>query len=161
MSMLSVAVNRARAARAVVVTPPVEIYLWTPIKHYDLKTIVSNLLFYDDHCPQSVNTCEPIAPGIQRPSIEGIKRLIRATYSVTEAELIGQGKQASVVRVRMMACYLCCRHTMSSTPVIGRHFGNRDHTTIISARDRIAERRLSNEALNHELLKLEARIATA
>jgi chromosomal replication initiator protein len=49
------------------------------------------------------------------------------------AELKGPSRRQAVSRARAMAMYLARQMTSHSTAAIGRHFGGRDHTTVMHA----------------------------
>ena len=61
-------------------------------------------------------------------------------FGVTKEELTGKKKNKEIVEPRQLAVYLITE--MLSLPLvsIGQIFGGRDHTTIIHARDKIAEK---------------------
>lgn len=99
-------------------------------------------------------------------TIQAIQLVVSRRYGVSIAELKSVRRESHILHARMVAAYLACSLTTLSTPVIGRAFGGRDHTTIISARDVIAERMRRNLALAGEIQSLErelqhAGIATA
>ena len=54
-------------------------------------------------------------------------------------QLLERTRRHAVARPRQIAMYLACRLTQASLPDIGARFGGFDHTTIMYARDRIAE----------------------
>jgi chromosomal replication initiator protein len=56
---------------------------------------------------------------------------------------------------RQIAMYLCRSMTDLSLPKIGEYFGNRDHTTVLHAVDKIEGERSSNAALGDILSSLE------
>ncbi|MDE7158940.1 MAG: chromosomal replication initiator protein DnaA, partial [Clostridiales bacterium] len=70
---------------------------------------------------------------------EAIIRATCAHFSITEAELLGKNKRQELVRPRQICTYLMC--DMLSIPLknIGAKMGGRDHTTVIYARDKVAE----------------------
>ncbi len=68
--------------------------------------------------------------------------IVRATcayFSLTKNDLLGKNKRHEVVHARQVCIYLMCE--MLSLPLvsIGKEMGGRDHSTIIYARDKIAE----------------------
>ena len=65
-------------------------------------------------------------------------------FNVTTEDLVGKKKNKAIVEPRMIAIYLIT--DMLSLPLvkIGQIFGGRDHTTVIHARDKIAEELKSN-----------------
>ena len=48
-------------------------------------------------------------------------------------ELKGKTRQQRVVRARGVAMFLARQLTANSLESVGRHFGNRDHTTVLHA----------------------------
>jgi hypothetical protein len=70
-------------------------------------------------------------------SIKRIQHAVCAEYNITLSELLSQRRHKNIVRPRQVAMYLCKTLTDRSFPEIGRRFGGRDHTTVISAVHRI------------------------
>ncbi|MCP3994893.1 MAG: chromosomal replication initiator protein DnaA [bacterium] len=61
-----------------------------------------------------------------------------AQYSGTTIDdLLGPSRRQPLARHRQIAMYLCREYTDLSLPKIGRAFGNRDHTTVLHAVDKI------------------------
>ena len=73
-------------------------------------------------------------------SIDAIKRVIADTFSISLTVLEGPGRTQAIVAPRQLAMYLCRELTDASLPAIGRAFGGRDHTTVLYAVTKIAER---------------------
>jgi hypothetical protein len=89
-------------------------------------------------------------------SIVAVKSAVRRRYSISEPDLISHRREQPHMRIRQIAMYLCCKLTGCSLPEIGRHFGNRDHTTILSNRDRIMRLRKTDQGLDLALQSMEA-----
>ena len=66
-------------------------------------------------------------------SIEGIQKMVAQHFDLTPELLIGKTRKQEVSSPRQIAMYLVKRHTKSPLKVIGLHFGNRDHSTVIHA----------------------------
>lgn len=66
-------------------------------------------------------------------SIEGIQKLVARHFDLTPELLIGKTRKQEVAAPRQIAMYLAKRHTKSPLKVIGLHFGNRDHSTVVHA----------------------------
>jgi chromosomal replication initiator protein len=66
-------------------------------------------------------------------SIEGIQNLVANHFDLTPELLIGKTRKHDISSPRQIAMYLTKRHTKSPLKVIGLHFGNRDHSTVIHA----------------------------
>jgi chromosomal replication initiator protein len=66
-------------------------------------------------------------------------------FGVTPEELLSGSRAARVAWPRQVAMYLARELTSESLPAIGRHFGGRDHTTVLHACKRTSQR-LSTDA---------------
>lgn len=76
-------------------------------------------------------------PVPQYPSIAAIKQAVCREFQVTFLTMVSQRRAHSEVRPRQVAMWLAKNLTPRSLPDIGRHFGGRDHTTVIHAVRRI------------------------
>jgi chromosomal replication initiator protein len=74
-------------------------------------------------------------------------------FGLTTSDLRGKSRRQAVADARALAMYLVRGRTGASYAEVGRHFGNRDHTTVLhacrklsaqTARDQ-ATRRLAND----------------
>lgn len=66
-----------------------------------------------------------------------IKEIIAETarkYGLRPAEIVSHRRSRRLIGPRQEAMWRCCMETSRSLPVIARHFGGRDHTTIIHGR---------------------------
>ncbi len=73
-------------------------------------------------------------------SVKSIVHAVAAVTGVSPDEIYGVHRTVSTVRARHLAMYLATVYcTRLSLPAIGRLMGGRDHTTIIHARDKIAQ----------------------
>ena len=70
---------------------------------------------------------------------ERIIDAVCAIAHITKQAIVGGRRAARIVRPRQIAAYLMYEMTGLSLPQIGKLLGNRDHTTIMHARRRIAE----------------------
>jgi chromosomal replication initiator protein len=68
-----------------------------------------------------------------------IQKVVAAHFNVTTTDLKGQRRHRAIALPRMIAMFLARNHTPSSFPEIGHRFGNRDHSTVISAVRKIQE----------------------
>jgi chromosomal replication initiation ATPase DnaA len=69
-------------------------------------------------------------------SVGQIKRAVAKRYNVTTADLEGPCRKIRFARPRQIAMALAYRRLRRygySLPLIGRHFGGRDHTTVLFA----------------------------
>jgi chromosomal replication initiator protein len=79
----------------------------------------------------------------QRPprrSVEDIQRATCEAFGISPAELISSARARRLTWPRQVAMYLARELTDQTLPAIGRAFGGRDHTTVMHACKRTAER---------------------
>jgi chromosomal replication initiator protein len=74
------------------------------------------------------------------PSIERIQDLVAEAFDLTREELLSPSRTARVAWPRQVAMYLAREHTHETLPAIGRQFGGRDHSTVLHACKRAADR---------------------
>lgn len=77
--------------------------------------------------------------------LEDISRIVADFFGVPLDSLRSGSKLRSVSGARMLAMWLARQHTRSGLTEIGRHFGSRSHSTVISAKQRVDELRETNE----------------
>jgi len=75
-----------------------------------------------------------------RPTLESVLDATCEHFSLTRDELLSASRSPRVVWPRQLAMYLAREHTGASLPAIGGAFGGRNHTTVIHACRRAAER---------------------
>ena len=66
-------------------------------------------------------------------SIESIQQQVARHFDLTPELLIGRTRKQDVAQARQIAMFLAKRFTRNPLKMIGLHFGNRDHTTVIHA----------------------------
>ena len=74
---------------------------------------------------------------------------------MTEKKLYGKSRIVDTVNARHIAMYLCRELTQNSLIFIGKHFGKRDHSTVIHACRAIEEKIVKDSSVkkNINLLK--------
>ena len=87
-----------------------------------------------DHVLKDVFPQGTAAPEVTIPRIQ---EAVSGRFGVTIDELVSPRRSQSVAYPRQVAMYLCRELTDSSLPKIGREFGNRDHTTVMHATQKI------------------------
>ena len=94
-------------------------------------------------------------------SIERIQELVCDRFSVTLTELTSERRSQNIVYPRQVAMYLSRELTDSSLPKIGKHFGGRDHTTVIHATSKIARLIREDRSVYNLVQELTARVKQA
>ena len=70
-------------------------------------------------------------------TIKQIKSHVSDFFNVTESDLASKTRTKEIAHARQVAMYLSRELTSISLPKIGENFGNRDHTTVMHAYDKI------------------------
>jgi chromosomal replication initiator protein len=92
-------------------------------------------------------------------SIGVIQATVSAHFGVSTQELLSSSRSARVALPRQLAMYLARELTDESLPAIGRHFGGRDHTTVMYACRRAGARIDDDTAVHEAVEKLRAMLA--
>ena len=80
------------------------------------------------------------AGGAAGPSVEAIQDAVCEAFAITVDELLSPSRAARLVWPRQVAMYLARENTNLTFPDIGRRFGGRNHTTVMHAVKRTADR---------------------
>ncbi len=94
-------------------------------------------------------------------SVEDIQRAVCHHFHLRSNDLTSKDRHKSVAFARHVAMYLCKQRLKCSFPEIGRAFGNRDHTTVMSAVRKIEAQRESDPQVRAHLEALERKLAEA
>ncbi|MDX9755109.1 MAG: chromosomal replication initiator protein DnaA [bacterium] len=76
---------------------------------------------------------------VKEISIEKIQRKVAEYYNIKPSDIIGKNRSRSIARPRQIAMYLSRKLTKHSYPEIGTFFGNKDHTTVLFACNKIGK----------------------
>ncbi|MEX2174498.1 MAG: helix-turn-helix domain-containing protein [Pirellulaceae bacterium] len=79
-------------------------------------------------------------------------------FEITVTELKGKSRQRRIAEARGLAMTLCRELTGASYAQIGRHFGNRDHTTVLHACKKVKAAAARDDDAAHLLAELTAQI---
>ena len=95
------------------------------------------------------------------PSMNEIMRAVAVEYRVTVIDIVSARRAKKVVLPRHIAMLLARRLTHLSMPQIGRHLGNRDHTTILHGVRSIEQKLASDTALAEVIARIELSLVEA
>ncbi|MGL4408804.1 MAG: chromosomal replication initiator protein DnaA [Zoogloea sp.] len=84
-------------------------------------------------------------------TVEFIQKTVADYYKIKVADMHSKKRTRVIARPRQVAMFLAKDLTPMSLPAIGEAFGGRDHTTVLHACRTIAELRLGDTQLNHDL----------
>jgi chromosomal replication initiator protein len=93
---------------------------------------------------------ERLGPG----SVAEIQAAACEHFGLSSEELLSSARTARIAWPRQVAMYLARELTGESLPSIGRHFGGRDHTTVLHACRRTTTRIATDEASRQAVEKL-------
>ena len=85
---------------------------------------------------------------------DSIKKAVCKHYSIKLSEMESSKRTKALAFPRQIAMYLCRDLTDLSLPKIGENFGNRDHTTVLYACDKIHEEMQKDEELKESVFFL-------
>ncbi|MGH7232800.1 MAG: chromosomal replication initiator protein DnaA [Nitrospiraceae bacterium] len=91
-------------------------------------------------------------------TMDDIEEAVAARFHVKISEIKSRRRSKTLVHPRQIAMYLCRELTDASFPEIGRHFGGKDHTTIIHACKQIAKAKETDLTLKSTLESLKEQV---
>lgn len=94
----------------------------------------------------------------KRVTVDDIKRIVGDFYNVRPDEFDSQRRDAAIAEPRQIAMYLCRNILEMTYPEIGQSFGNRHHTTVIHACDKVAKDVSTNSELSRIIDDLTKRV---
>jgi chromosomal replication initiator protein len=94
-------------------------------------------------------------------SLEDIQRVVCHHFKLRSTDLLSKDRHKSIAFARHVAMYLCKQRLKCSFPELGRAFGNRDHTTIMSAVRKVEALRSSDPEVRAHLEALERKLGIA
>ncbi|HWL88510.1 MAG TPA: chromosomal replication initiator protein DnaA [Polyangiaceae bacterium] len=94
-------------------------------------------------------------------SVEDVQRVVCHHFKLKSGDLLSKDRHKSVAFARHVAMYLCRERLKCSLPELGRAFGNRDHTTVMSAVRKVKALRGADPEVRAHLEALERKLGTA
>jgi chromosomal replication initiator protein len=96
----------------------------------------------------------------KRLSIDDIQRKVAEHYNIRLTEMASARRSRAVARPRQVAMYLAKQLTSRSLPEIGKRFGNRDHTTVLHAVQKITSLMQEDPAFAEDVALLRKMLET-
>jgi chromosomal replication initiator protein len=97
---------------------------------------------------------------IARPSeqvtVDQVLRAVASYYQVKMADLKSERRHKSIAGPRAVAMFLARKLTSCSYPDLGRAFGNKHHTTVLSAVEKIDDKIKTDAGLRNEVQSIES-----
>jgi chromosomal replication initiator protein len=98
-------------------------------------------------------------PARQQPvSVEDVVRAVCHHFNLRSSDLLGKDRHRSVAQARHVAIYLCRQRLKCSYPELGRHFGHRDHTSVMHAVKKVEALRASDPDLRGHIDAIERKL---
>ena len=94
-------------------------------------------------------------------TIDSITDVVCDYFNISKTDIIGKKKSKDIVEPRMIAIYLISEYLDIPLISIGKHFGGRDHTTIIHARDKITDLIKTDEKIKNIVTDLKSLITNS
>jgi chromosomal replication initiator protein len=94
-------------------------------------------------------------------SVEDVQRVVVHHFKLKSGDLLSKDRHKSIAFARHVAMYLCRERLKCSLPELGRAFGNRDHTTVMSAVRKVTALRGTDPEVRAHLEAIERKLGTA
>ena len=94
-------------------------------------------------------------------SVEDIQRVVCHHFKLRSTDLLSKDRHKSIAFARHVAMYLCKQRLKCSFPELGRAFGNRDHTTVISGVRKIEHLRTTDPEVRAHIEALERKLGSS
>jgi len=87
-------------------------------------------------------------------TIPSIIDTVARYYNITTKDIISPTRKSNIAFPRQIAMYICRIKTSYSLPVIGKYFADRDHTTVLYAVDKVAEKIKTDKEVENNVNEL-------
>jgi len=100
------------------------------------------------------------SPKPSEAGVDDIQRVVCHHFKLRTTDLLSKDRHKSIAFARHVAMYLCKQRLKSSYPELGRAFGNRDHTTVMSAVRKVEHLRTTDPEVRAHLEAIERKLGT-
>jgi chromosomal replication initiator protein len=97
---------------------------------------------------------------VNEASVEDVQRVVCHHFKLRSGDLLSKDRHKSIAFARHVAMYLCKQRLKCSFPELGRAFGNRDHTTVMSAVRKVEHLRSSDVEVRAHIEALERKLGS-
>ena len=91
-------------------------------------------------------------------NISKIQKAVADYFDITVDNLKSKKRTANINNARQIAIYLCRMITEETTTRIGLEFGNRDHSTVLHAIEKVSKDVKNNDVLKNQLTEIKNKI---
>jgi chromosomal replication initiator protein len=99
-------------------------------------------------------------PRPNEAGVDDIQRVVCHHFKLRTSDLLSKDRHKSIAFARHVAMYLCKQRLKCSFPELGRAFGNRDHTTVMSAVRKVEHLRSTDPEVRAHLEAIERKLGT-
>jgi chromosomal replication initiator protein len=106
---------------------------------------------------------ELAATSTSKPSeagVDDIQRVVCHHFKLRTSDLLSKDRHKSIAFARHVAMYLCKQRLKCSFPELGRAFGNRDHTTVMSAVRKVEHLHKTDPEVRAHIEAIERKLGT-
>jgi len=163
-----IAILRKKASNENIILPDdVALYIASSIKSNvrELEGALIRLAAYASLSKKTIDLTfaqETLGGALTRPrehiTVDTVIKAVASYYGVKPADIKSPRRHKSIAAPRAVAMYLARQHTKDSYPDLGRAFGGKHHTTVISAVEKILERIKEDPGLRGEVHAIEAQL---
>ncbi len=163
-----VAILRAKAQREQIGVPEDVLFLVAERVQKNIRELEGSLvrisaLSHLLHAPITTDLALEVLKVYVRPQdvavdVTQIQREVARLFDVTVESLRGKRRTSAIAFARQVAIYMAKQLTQMTLVEIGKSFGNRDHSTVLYAIDKIARARKTDPTLNQRIEELEERL---
>jgi chromosomal replication initiator protein len=100
------------------------------------------------------------SPRANEAGVDDIQRVVCHHFKLRTSDLLSKDRHKSIAFARHVAMYLCKQRLKCSFPELGRAFGNRDHTTVMSAVRKVEHLRTTDPEVRAHLEAIERKLGT-
>jgi chromosomal replication initiator protein len=93
-------------------------------------------------------------------SVEDVVRAVCHHFNLRSSDLLGKDRHRSVAQARHVAIYLCRQRLKCSYPELGRHFGHRDHTSVMHAVKKVEALKATDADLRGHIDAIERKLGS-
>ncbi len=97
---------------------------------------------------------------VSEQSVEDIQRVVTHHFKLRSGDLLSPDRHKSIAFARHVAMYLCKQRLKCSFPELGRAFGGRDHTTVMSAVRKVEGLRTSSADVRAQIEAIERKLGS-
>jgi chromosomal replication initiator protein len=101
------------------------------------------------------------SPRANEAGVDDIQRIVCHHFKLRTSDLLSKDRHKSIAFARHVAMYLCKQRLKCSFPELGRAFGNRDHTTVMSAVRKVEHLRTTDPEVRAHLEAIEKKLGTS